>query len=335
MAVAEPSDEDLMRDVAGGAQAALAALYSRHAPAVFRLAARALDAAAAEDVVQEVFVGVWRGAAGFDARRGAFRAWLFQSARHRIANELRRRGRRPQPGDGRAGDAVAELAADDAEPADAVWEAHRRTVVRAAFDALPPAQRQAVGLAFFEDLTHEQVAALLGLPLGTAKTRIRSGLQSLRGRLGGQATALLALFAVLIGGAALWARERATIARDDRALALLTSSDAQNIRLAPVDARTPAATHARYRGRAGTAMSVVTLSSFPRLGAGETYRVWVRHGDAWTAIADAAPDAGGDARLVIEQPALAVLPDEVQVTRESAAAGARPGGELVVRWPAP
>src|SRR5262249_8008725 len=151
------------------------------------------------------------------------RAWLLQSARYRIANELRRRGRRPQPRDGREGDEVADLAADDPGPAEAVGGAHRRAGLRAALGAPPPSQRRAGGLAFRAGLTHEQVASLVGLPLGTAKTRIRSGLQSLRGRLGGQATALLALFAVLIGGAALWVRERATIARDDRALALLTS----------------------------------------------------------------------------------------------------------------
>ena len=76
------------------------------------------------------------------------------------------------------------LPGDDPGPAEATWQGHCRAVLKSALDELPPLQRQALGLALVDDLTHEQVAAELGLPLGTAKTRIRAGLVKLRGKVG-------------------------------------------------------------------------------------------------------------------------------------------------------
>src|SRR5215472_815340 len=91
----EGTDEELMRALAGGRQEALGALFARHAPLVFGIARQALDGAAAEDIVQDVFLSVWHGAASFDQARGAFRPWLLQIAHHRVLNELRRRSRKP------------------------------------------------------------------------------------------------------------------------------------------------------------------------------------------------------------------------------------------------
>src|SRR6185295_4805 len=124
-----------------------------------------------------------------------------------------------------------------------------------------PAQREALGLAFLDDLTHEEVAAELGLPLGTAKTRIRTGLQKLRAVLGPQRAALAVLCLLAVVGIRWWS-ERTTLARYDRALSMLTASDSVNLRLAAVSP-TPEETHARYRGRPGAPTAVVTLSKFP------------------------------------------------------------------------
>src|SRR5512138_296318 len=85
-----------MEQLRAGQQDALASLYSRYAPLIFNLAAQSLDRAAAEDIVQEVFLTVWRRADTFDAERGTFRSWVLQIAHHRIVNEFRRRSRRPR-----------------------------------------------------------------------------------------------------------------------------------------------------------------------------------------------------------------------------------------------
>jgi RNA polymerase sigma-70 factor (ECF subfamily) len=161
------------------------------------LAARTLDRPAAEEIVQDVFLAVWRRANTFDPRKGAFRPWVLQIAHYRILNELRRRSRQPQIAPDPEGAQLAGLPDESPEPAEVVWQGYRRVALQAAFAELPSRQRQALDLAFFEDLTHEQVASVLNLPLGTTKTRIRTGLQTLRSKLAPQlvALALVGIFA--------------------------------------------------------------------------------------------------------------------------------------------
>ena len=310
----EPSDEELMRRLAAGDPDALGPLHRRYAALVYGLVARTLDRAAAEEIVQDVFLTVWRKAAVFDPGRGMFRPWVLQIAHFRILNELRRRSRRPQLDDDPDGVVLANVADRGPGPVEAAWRAHRREVLRSALAELPVPQREALDLAVLQDLTHEQVAAELNVPLGTAKTRIRSGLAKLRTRLAPQLAALVALgLAVVVG--LRWRAEREDLARDERALTLVTASDVQNFRLAPAPGVSDA-THARYRGRAGSSIAVLTLSSFPAPLAGETYQAWVRHGTTWRSLGIVVPDANGAARLIAEDPALTVLPDAVQVTRE-------------------
>src|SRR5213594_1026700 len=187
------TDAELMRHVAGGSADALAVLHRRFARLVFGLARQAVDRAAAEDIVQDVFLAVWRHAATFDPKRGSVRAWILQIAHFRLLNELRRRSRQPELETDPEGHVLASLPARDPGPAEAAAAEHRRATLQSAVDELPPPQRAAIRLAFLDDLTHEQVAAELGLPLGTAKTRIRAGLQKLRGTLGSQWAALATL----------------------------------------------------------------------------------------------------------------------------------------------
>src|SRR5215510_7474882 len=179
-----PGDEELMRQVAGGSAEALGLLHGRFSRLVFAVAVPSLDRAGAEDLVQEVFLTVWRNAARFDPERGTVRAWILQIAHFRLLNELRRRSRRPEIVPDPEGLVLAGLPADEPGPAEARWQQHRRAVIQAALNELPRPQREALRLAFLDDLTHEQVAAELDLPLGTAKTRIRTGLKKLRGTLG-------------------------------------------------------------------------------------------------------------------------------------------------------
>ena len=319
-----------MRRVAEGSAEALGLLHQRFARLIFGLALPTLDRAAAEDLVQEVFLAVWRNAGRFDPERGTVRSWVLQIAHFRLLNELRRQSRQPEIVPDPEGFALASFPASDPGPAEAAWQQHRRAVIKSALDELPPPQREALSLAFVDDLTHEQVAAELGLPLGTAKTRIRAGLQRLRSTLGPHSAALAALCLLAALGIR-YRSEHATTARYDRALSMVTASDSVNLRLAPV-AGTPEETHARYRARPGVAIAVVTFSKLPPAPAGQTYQMWVRHGATWTSLGTVEPDAGGGARVIAEDPALAVLPDGLEVTLEAHTKGAAPSARVVVAW---
>ena len=323
-------DEDLIRQVEGGSAEALALLHRRFARLIFGIAVQTLDRSGAEDLVQDVFLAVWRNAARFDPERGTVRAWILQIAHFRVLNELRRRSRQPEIVPDPEGLVLDGLPARDPGPPEAASRERRRAIIRSAFEELPVPQREALSLAFLDDLTHEQVAAELNLPLGTAKTRIRAGLQKLRGTLGAQMAALVALCLL----AALGVRHRAqqaTLERVDGALSMVTASDSVNLRLGPT-AGTPEETHARYRGRTGTTVAVVTFSRFPAPPAGQTYQVWVRHGDTWTALGSVQPDADSNGRLIAESAALATLPDAIEVTLEPRAGSAKPGEHVVVAW---
>jgi len=189
----EGSDEELLLALASGNDSALGPLYRRYVPTVFKLASQSLGRDAAEDIVQEVFAYVSKSAKTFNPARGPVRPWIVQIARSRVLNELRRRRRKPESGEERDASAVHEQP-DGASPADQVlWEKHRRSAIRKAIGSLAHSQRQALSLAFFEDLTHEQVADALKVPLGTTKTRIRAGIRRLRIALAAVAAVLVAI----------------------------------------------------------------------------------------------------------------------------------------------
>jgi RNA polymerase sigma-70 factor (ECF subfamily) len=165
--------------MAKGDGSALAALYDRHARAIYSLAIRILsDAAEAEDVVQDVFTQAWRQASRYDAARAPVAAWLMIITRARALDRLRRRRSRivateidestPHPRDP---DQSQEALAITAEQADRL---------RGALVALPNGQRTAIELAYFQGLSQSDIAERLQQPLGTIKTRIRTGLQKLR-----------------------------------------------------------------------------------------------------------------------------------------------------------
>jgi RNA polymerase sigma factor (sigma-70 family) len=324
------SDAELMREVAGGSDEALALLHRRFARSIFAVAVHSLDRAGAEDLVQDVFLAVWRNATRFDPERGTVRAWLLQIAHFRLLNELRRRSRQPEIEADPEGRVLASVPGRDPRPDDAAATKHLRAALRSAIDELPPAQRQAIGLAFFDDLTHQQVAAELDLPLGTAKTRIRAGLEKLRGKLDPQWAVLVAL-GLLVALGIRYRAEHVQLARYDRALSMVTASDSVSLRLGPASGQ-PEETHARYRSRPGLGLAVVTFSRFPSLPAGETFQAWARHGATWTSLGTAQPAADGSARLIAENTALAQMPDALEVTIEPRAGSLAPSGRVVVTW---
>jgi RNA polymerase sigma-70 factor (ECF subfamily) len=173
--------------MARGDAAGLAELYDRHGRAVLSLAYRVTgDRGEAEDVCQDVFTQAWSSAARYDARRGAVAAWLLIMTRTRSIDLLRRRRSRPQPIDD--ADAADRLGAiPDASPdVDLqVAGAEEAALVKAAMAELPPDQRDALTLAYFDGLSHAEIAAQTGTPLGTIKTRIRTALIRLRDAMSG------------------------------------------------------------------------------------------------------------------------------------------------------
>lgn len=166
-------DLELLRRIATRDHAALAELYDRHSQLAYSLIMRILRSQSdAEDVLQETFVRVWLRADTYDPLRGSPAAWLLRIARNRAIDRLRAR---------RAQLAMEPITSDTPETA---LESHTTAgMVRTALAALTPAQRELIEAAFFEGYTHTALATRFGVPLGTVKTRIRTGLAALRDRL--------------------------------------------------------------------------------------------------------------------------------------------------------
>jgi RNA polymerase sigma-70 factor (ECF subfamily) len=207
---------------------------------------------------------------------------------------------------------------EELEPDEAQWVARRQHAVRAAVDALPERLRRALSLAFLEDLTHEQVAAALGTPLGTTKTRIRKALKQL-------APVLAAVIAVIIV-VAVWRRA----AREERALVMVTSSDVAPRRLDAAPG-VPSQAHGQFRARPGSSIAVLTTAKLPRLARGERYVVWVRHAALWTRLGFIERGEEDRALLVGDDENLAGSPDDVRVTRETHVSH-EPTGTVVLSW---
>jgi RNA polymerase sigma-70 factor (ECF subfamily) len=175
----QPTDEDLLARVAGGDRDAFGDLYNRYARAVLGLALRRLgDRGRAEDAVQEAFTSVWRAARSYSRERGPVAPWLYTVARNAIAD----RGRaRIEPAA-----EPADMPSDSPGPPDhaeqswVAWRVHR------ALEALPETERSVLELAYWGGLSQSEIADFLGLPLGTVKTRTRSGLRRLAEELEGE-----------------------------------------------------------------------------------------------------------------------------------------------------
>ena len=183
-------DAALIDRIADGEAAALAVLYDRHAAVVFAFARRILrDREAAEDLLQEVFFRTWQRAGAYRPERGQFVTWLLSMTHNLAIDEVRKRRRRPQKTDGAAPELLLDGVADGGPPVeDEVWQGALRGTLVEALGGLPPAQRDAIALAYFGGLTQREIAATMGAPLGTIKTRLRLGLDKLRAELG-EATA--------------------------------------------------------------------------------------------------------------------------------------------------
>ncbi len=171
-------DAELLRAVARGDEAAFARVYDRYSPILLGLMLRILRSRPeAEDVLQEVFLQVWQQARSFDPARGRPFTWLVTLARSRAIDRLRSVDSRVRAAEAAQREVQEETTAD---AADAVLHSEQRAVVQAALARLPEEQRRALRLAYYDGLTQSEIAERLNQPLGTIKTRMRSGLIKLR-----------------------------------------------------------------------------------------------------------------------------------------------------------
>ncbi|HJQ51357.1 MAG TPA: sigma-70 family RNA polymerase sigma factor [Gaiellaceae bacterium] len=169
----DPSDAELLARVGEHDREAFEILYGRYVRPVFSLALRRLhDRGHAEDAVQEAFAAIWRSASTYRPERGAAGGWLYTVARNAIVDRLRRNGpsadaELPELVSGEPGPA------QQAEDSEVSWRVHR------ALEELQPREREVIELAYWSGMSQSEVAEYLGLPLGTVKTRTRSGLAKL------------------------------------------------------------------------------------------------------------------------------------------------------------
>jgi RNA polymerase sigma-70 factor, ECF subfamily len=172
------ADEDLISLADGGNTQAFAALYDRHARVAYSLAYRMMgERQAAEDLVQEAFLKVWRATGSYRGEKATVRTWILSILNNRGIDEIRSTASRRRTQD------RVETQTSTAQPSEAFGEAWRNSQgeqVREALGGLPPEQVKVLELAYFSGYTHMEIAELLDLPLGTVKSRMRLGLKKLR-----------------------------------------------------------------------------------------------------------------------------------------------------------
>ena len=176
------ADEELMQLVGEDDSAAFEILYERHTDAAYALALRMCGRrTAAEDVVQEAFLSMWRSAVGYDPLRGSVRTWILGIVHHRSIDALRRGVLQDRV---RVSDEGIEERLEAAERTEQeVGRRDEAREVRAALEGLPPEQSRVIELAYYGGLTHAEIAAMLDTPVGTIKGRMRLGLQKMRSQL--------------------------------------------------------------------------------------------------------------------------------------------------------
>jgi RNA polymerase sigma-70 factor (ECF subfamily) len=172
------ADEELISLAQAGSAEAFAALYDRHSRSAYSLAYRMMgEKQSAEDLVQEVFLRVWRNSASYRTERGSVRTWVLSIVHNRGVDQLRSTASRRRTQD------RVEASAPTSQPSEAfteTWRNNQRDQVRDALKTLPDEQLKILELAYFSGYTHVEIAGLLDLPLGTVKGRMRLGLRKVK-----------------------------------------------------------------------------------------------------------------------------------------------------------
>lgn len=174
-------DRQAIRAVAGGSGDAVAELYDRYGAAVYGLALRVLGQPdLAEEVVQDVFAQVWRDASRYDSSRSTVAGWIVMLTRTRAIDRLRARRARPDQAGAVDATAAVPLPSSQSTPETSTLSAEDTRLVRGALARLPDQFRSLIELAYYEGLSHSEIAARTGIPLGTVKTRLRNAMGTLR-----------------------------------------------------------------------------------------------------------------------------------------------------------
>ncbi|MCW2609551.1 MAG: hypothetical protein QOC93_2688 [Actinomycetota bacterium] len=184
----EAGDRELVARLADRDGGALDALYQRYGRPAYSLALRITsDSGFAEDVVQEVFLALWRDPSRYDAGRGGFASWLLSMTHHKAVDAVRREESLRRRRQAATDDTMAMMDETGPGPSvdEEVWTVLRGERVREALRELPGPQREALTLAYFGGFTQREVASLTDTPLGTVKTRMLAGMRKLRESLGG------------------------------------------------------------------------------------------------------------------------------------------------------
>ena len=172
------ADEDLIALVEAADAEAFATLYDRHSRAAFSLAYRMMgERQASEDLAQDAFLKVWRGASSYRADRGSVRTWILSIVHNRGIDQIRSQASRRRTQD------RVESSAPRSQPSEAfaeAWRNSQRDQIRETLNTLPPEQLKILELAYFSGYTHVEISDLLGLPLGTVNGRMRLGLKKIR-----------------------------------------------------------------------------------------------------------------------------------------------------------
>jgi RNA polymerase sigma-70 factor (ECF subfamily) len=177
------ADEELMPLIGKKDPEAFEVFYDRHGGVAYSLAYRIVgEKAAAEDVTQEAFISLWRSGARFDSTRGSVRSWMLSIVRNRAIDQLRSKaGKAPKLAFD--DDAILEQRPAEEQTEEEALERETASEVRGALGTLPDDQSKVIQLAYFGGFSHSEIAAMLGVPLGTVKGRMRLGLEKIRGEL--------------------------------------------------------------------------------------------------------------------------------------------------------
>ena len=179
--LAAEADRGLVRAVAEGSSDALGRLYDRHAGIAFAVARRIVSRPEdAEEVVQDVFAQVWRQAVRYRGERASVAGWIVMLARTRAIDRLRARRARPDEDRGIEPAPALPLPSADPDPEALTLSAENVRQIKSAFATLPDPQRSLLDLAYYQGLSHSEIAERTGVPLGTVKTRIRTAMETLR-----------------------------------------------------------------------------------------------------------------------------------------------------------
>ena len=174
-------DDQLITLISNGEKEALEVFYNRHAPSALSLARYMLrDTTLAEEVTQDIFVNLWLKASSYNPQRGKPKSWFMSIAHHRIIDVLRSRKRRAQSTNEVAHELLDLHPSSGPGTEELAYRNLARDSILKALAGLPPEQREVIVLAYFEGYSQSEIAAKLGQPLGTVKTRVRLGMQKLR-----------------------------------------------------------------------------------------------------------------------------------------------------------